>query len=101
MRSTSMGWLGFALWAALAPRAGQIVGGKSISITEAPWQLHMGGCGASWVGGKWVVTAAHCLDAGQTPASTYVHAGVTKRSEENNTTRTQAARITLHPQYRQ
>lgn len=92
--------LGLILAMVSAPEAAQIVGGKSISITEAPWQLHMGGCGASWLGGKWVLTAAHCLDDDPDPADTWVHAGVTRTREENNNTRVRAARIILHPDYR-
>jgi secreted trypsin-like serine protease len=92
--------LGLALAMAIGADAAQIVGGKSISITEAPWQLHMGGCGASWLGGKWVLTAAHCLDDSPDPAETWVHAGITRTREESNTTRTRAARIILHPDYR-
>lgn len=92
--------MGLVLMAALAPDAAQIVGGKSISITEAPWQLHMGGCGASWIGGTWVLTAAHCLDDNPAPSSVYVHAGITRTKEESNSTRTRASRIILHPDYR-
>lgn len=48
-----------------------IVGGKPITIKEAPWQLLLlaehgngstGNCAASWIGGKWVVTAGHCIE---------------------------------------
>jgi hypothetical protein len=52
-----------------------IVGGHAIGIEEAPWQLRLRtvypdtlhSCGAVW-GGRWALTAGHCVDSGLTAA---------------------------------
>ena len=84
------------------PAAASIVGGKAISITEAPWQLLVEKptgeftCGATWIGGRWALCAAHCFTA----TGTYsVHAGVTKASETSAATRIAAKRVIIHPDY--
>ena len=54
----------------------KIVGGTNAIISDFPWQVYyISGnfiCGGSIIGGKWVVTAAHCTKnstGGNTPAS--------------------------------
>jgi hypothetical protein len=54
----------------------KIVGGTNAIISDFPWQVYyISGnyrCGGSIIGGKWVVTAAHCTKnstGGATPAS--------------------------------
>ena len=84
-----------------------IVGGAAITIDEAPWQLLMlsnepgggtGNCGASWIGERWVITAAHCVE-GNVAADIEIYAGITKRSEAKTTNRIKVARIISHPDY--
>lgn len=84
-----------------------IVGGRDITIEEAPWQLLMlseeegggtGNCGASWIGGRWVITAAHCVE-GNDAADIGIYAGITKRSEAKSTNRLKVAKIISHPDY--
>jgi hypothetical protein len=76
-----------------------IVGGKSVPITEAPWQLKMNadgsGCGAAWIGGRWALTAAHCVEDA-TASATYVWAGITRDRDMNNSNRVQAKRIIMY-----
>lgn len=54
----------------------KIVGGTNAIISDFPWQVYyISGnfrCGGSIIGGKWVITAAHCTKnstGGNTPAS--------------------------------
>lgn len=84
-----------------------IVGGSDITIEEAPWQLLMlsneegggtGNCGASWIGERWVITAAHCVE-GNVAGDIEIYAGITKRSEARSTNRLKVARIISHPDY--
>lgn len=84
-----------------------IVGGKTITIKEAPWQLlllsespdgSVGNCGASWIGGKWVITAAHCVE--DTPISELnVYAGISRRAEAKAPARYKVARVIPQPDY--
>lgn len=52
----------------------QIVGGENTTIDDYPWaallryrhekkQIESWGCGGAYVGGRTIVTAAHCVDA--------------------------------------
>lgn len=67
----------------------KIVGGTSVSISTAPWQvaiIHRGArsnfdgqfCGGSLISREWIVTAAHCLKDGSTetqPSSIGIQVG--------------------------
>ena len=78
----------------------EIVGGHSISITEAPWQMMFrpsgSMCGAVWLGGRWVATAAHCVEGAQA-SSSYVYAGITRDRDATNANRIAVKRIVLNP----
>ena len=77
---------------AFSTGSAEIVGGHSVSISEAPWQLWMGNCGATWVGGRNVITAGHCI-MNSTAANTFVWAGITRRGEATTATRIAVASI--------
>lgn len=84
-----------------------IVGGKPISIREAPWQLllltesgdgSIGNCAASWLGGKWVLTAAHCVE--DSPKEEIgIYAGITRRADAKPAVRNKVIRIISQPDY--
>ena len=82
--------------------APSIVGGKAISITEAPWQLLFeptgSMCGAVWIGGRWALSAAHCVEKAVASTS-FVYAGITKASEAKNSNRLAIKRIIPKPEF--
>ena len=85
--------------AAQGEAIGAIVGGHNIGIKEAPWQLlyKSGGvCGAAWLGGRWVATAAHCVE-GETAANSWVYAGITRFKDATNANRIAVKRIVTNP----
>ncbi|GEM_PF-5378951 len=78
-----------------------IVGGKSISIKEAPWQLLFetdegdgvtGHCGATWIGERWILTAAHCVE-NTVPSQVSVYAGITRNNEAKKSNAIKVDRI--------
>jgi secreted trypsin-like serine protease len=84
-----------------------IVGGHSVSITEAPWQLLFkvdegggltGMCGAVWIGKRWAITAAHCVE-NATPANASIYAGITREREATDKTRVHVLHITANPEF--
>ena len=104
MQSKSTIWMtALGLGMALFPGTsmGSIVGGHNISITESPWQMLLringsGVCGAAWLGGRWVATAAHCVE-GAVAANSYVYAGITRFNEAAATNRIAIKRIVTNP----
>lgn len=98
---------GFLALPALVAAKSAIVGGKSISITEAPYQLLMkvdegngatGMCGAVWIGKRWVLTAAHCVEDAA-PERTSVYAGITRLKEAKPAIAMKVARIMANTEF--
>jgi len=80
-----------------------IIGGVEANPGEFPWQLSQqrGGshsCGASFLGGSRVLTAAHCVD-GAAAGNLRVVAGLHERSNEAGTQSSNAASYTIHEDY--
>lgn len=81
------------------------MGGRSITIQQAPWQLLFlvdggagGMCGAVWIGQRWVLTAAHCVEEA-TPDNSYVYAGITRQDEAVKANRIAIRRIVANPDF--
>ncbi|XP_021100720.1 transmembrane protease serine 9 [Heterocephalus glaber] len=85
--------------------AGRIVGGAEAAPGEFPWQVSLREhsehfCGATVVGARWLVSAAHCFNEFQDPAEWEAHAGSTVLSGlEAGAVRMRVARIARHPLY--
>uniref|UniRef100_A0A8C2V6G2 Transmembrane serine protease 9 n=1 Tax=Chinchilla lanigera TaxID=34839 RepID=A0A8C2V6G2_CHILA len=85
--------------------AGRIVGGAEAAPGEFPWQVSLREnsehfCGATIVGARWLVSAAHCFNEFQDPAEWEAHAGSTALSSaEAGSVRMRVARIARHPLY--
>jgi secreted trypsin-like serine protease len=109
----ALGILGAAAGFLLGPGASgvnaksAIVGGKSISIKDAPWQLLLevdegngatALCGAVWIGERWVITAAHCVEDATT-ANASIYAGITRHSDAKKADRVRADRILANPDF--
>lgn len=99
-------WLGLALPMALVPgtsAGSSVVGGTPITIEEAPYQVlfdMQGVCGASWIGGRWALTAAHCVEANLSGG--FIIYGITKESEKSSATTNKIPikRYIVHPEYK-
>ena len=90
----------------------KIVGGASISISSAPWQVaiidraarsnyHGQFCGGSLVSSEWIVTAAHCVVSGFSvtqPASIGIQVGNAKLDTKRLSVLSVSA-IQVHPSY--
>ncbi|XP_010081488.1 PREDICTED: coagulation factor IX [Pterocles gutturalis] len=81
----------------------RVVGGSDSMRGEVPWQVYLvdsqgvGFCGASIINEKWVVTAAHCLNAGDNVTAV---AGEYNTNEDDNTEqRRKVVKILPHPTY--
>ncbi|XP_004632760.2 transmembrane protease serine 9 [Octodon degus] len=85
--------------------AGRIVGGAEAAPGEFPWQVSLREntehfCGATVVGARWLVSAAHCFNDFQDAAEWEAHAGSTVLSgAEAGAVRVRVARIARHPRY--
>jgi hypothetical protein len=94
--------LGAAAWLALSLAvpswSSSIVGGKPIDIDRVPWQLWTGGCGSSWIGKNWVVTAHHCIkDFMSMPTAVGFCAGITNLSECTPANQVRAKKFHIAP----
>uniref|UniRef100_A0A2K5QFL0 Transmembrane serine protease 9 n=1 Tax=Cebus imitator TaxID=2715852 RepID=A0A2K5QFL0_CEBIM len=85
--------------------AGRIVGGVEASPGEFPWQASLREkkehfCGATVIGARWLVSAAHCFNEFQDPTEWVVYVGTTHLSgSEASTVRARVAQIIKHPLY--
>uniref|UniRef100_A0A8C5LB88 Transmembrane protease, serine 9 n=1 Tax=Jaculus jaculus TaxID=51337 RepID=A0A8C5LB88_JACJA len=85
--------------------AGRIVGGVEAAPGEFPWQVSLREneehfCGATIIGARWLVSAAHCFNELQDPAEWVAYVGTTHlSSSEASAVRARVARIAKHPLY--
>merc|ERR1712193_42798 len=79
----------------------KIVGGEEVDISERPFQivfLYYGSlrCGGAWMGGKNILTAAHCCD-GVSASSVSVRMGSSRHASGGDVY--DVARVISHPNY--
>merc|ERR1712156_612140 len=79
----------------------KIVGGEEVDISERPFQivfLYYGSlrCGGAWMGGKNILTAAHCCD-GVSASSVSVRIGSSRHASGGDVY--DVARVISHPNY--
>ncbi|KAL6063128.1 hypothetical protein STEG23_037780 [Scotinomys teguina] len=85
--------------------AGRIVGGMEAAPGEFPWQVslrenHEHFCGATIIGARWLVSAAHCFNEFQDPAQWAAQAGSVHLSgSEASAVHARVLRISKHPAY--
>ena len=102
--ATRMAITGVAGFLTSIPAAASIFNGKIISISETPWQLlfeyaqDKKGCAATWLGGRWALTAGHCLTNADLPTSA-VYAGISTRGEAVPASRIPIKRFIPHPDF--
>ncbi|XP_056415347.1 plasma kallikrein isoform X2 [Hyla sarda] len=89
-------------------QAGRIVGGRSSTLGEWPWQVsihlkvssgrHV--CGGSIISNQWIVTAAHCVVQWPLPRFWNIYAGIVNQSEITPFTPVlDIEQIIVHPDY--
>jgi len=71
----------------------QIVNGRDAGVGDWPWQISLGGCGATIISPEWVLSAAHCGN----PATAY--AGLHNRSQTSAGQARTIVENKKHPQY--
>ncbi|KAK2086965.1 Transmembrane protease serine 9 [Saguinus oedipus] len=85
--------------------AGRIVGGMEASPGEFPWQASLREkkehfCGATIIGARWLVSAAHCFNEFQDPTEWVAYVGTTYLSgSEASAARARVVQIIKHPLY--
>uniref|UniRef100_I3N156 Transmembrane serine protease 9 n=1 Tax=Ictidomys tridecemlineatus TaxID=43179 RepID=I3N156_ICTTR len=85
--------------------AGRIVGGLEAVPGEVPWQASLREdkehfCGATVIGARWLVSAAHCFNEFQDPSQWVAFTGTTHLSgSEASAVRSRVVRIAKHPSY--
>ncbi len=81
----------------------RIVNGTEANATNYPWFVTVmsdgGQCGGSLIHPRWVLSAAHCFEPGQAPATVEVTGGRQKLSESATGQAIVAANIHIHPAY--
>jgi len=71
----------------------QIVNGRPAPTCAWPWQIHLGGCGATLISPEWVMSAAHC----GSPRTAY--AGLHNRSTTSDGQTRNVVELFRHPGY--
>ena len=83
-----------------------IHGGTPVDISEAPFtvsieQNGVHACGGTIIHCRWIVTAAHCVQAITSPSSITIHAGATDQTDNSVGQRIVADKIIIHNPYLQ
>jgi secreted trypsin-like serine protease len=83
---------------------GRIIGGDDAKLGQFPWQISMDAgwsghiCGGSILSEKWVITAAHCIDAVGSASAFTVRAGLINLNSNSEQERN-AVSVTKHPDW--